>query len=250
MYFFVCEPTQTASLLQLWFCMRLSNFVLCSYLHWYLFFSPRHITRDSFFVVAFLVISFALFSSNMLLHCFQRFGFCAMHKFAGVVFSIDEETMQIFVQTNKHSMNWCRLTHVSTNAFSLLVENRVGWVGAVISLLSRNYRNCNSNQCCNWLSNFLVRTNRHLVNMHTCNYIMPQVFTSGLMDFTVLFRLFSFSLNEAVKRQRESGRCKQRVRNNLCYSNVEISPKWTNHGMIQQMIESMCCFFAAAHGSF
>lgn len=77
---------------------------------------------------------------------------------------------------------------------------------------------------------FFIWTTRHLVNLHTQNYIMPQAFTSGLMEFTVLFRLFSFS--------KWNRYATETAANNLSDSNVGISPKWTNHGMIQHMIES------------
>lgn len=115
-------------------------------------FSPRHITRFL------LLLHFWLFHSLLFdLVCIAfRLGFSAVHKFAGAVFSLLMKQCQyLSKRTNKQIQNWIGvgLTHASTIAFSLFVENSGPLF--VISLCGcRNYRNCNSNQCCNWLSNF------------------------------------------------------------------------------------------------
>lgn len=97
-------------------------------------FSPRHIT---IFCACCCCCCFGCFvRSFSCLFVTALLYFCVpIHKFAGVVFYVVNGTMQIFVQTYKYPMNWCRLSHVSTTAISLF---RKLW--AALFMISLNYR--------------------------------------------------------------------------------------------------------------
>lgn len=89
--------TAIASLLQLWFCMRLSNFVLCICLSWCFFLA--HVTSRYFLLLS---LSFLF-----ILTC----CWAAPNRFFSVLFSccccffVVDKPMQIFVQTKRCSMS-------------------------------------------------------------------------------------------------------------------------------------------------